>query len=139
MPVLRETVHRSRVGGHEVCNSSVLQKAKASETIADPKSARDRSKQGGNICGRKLIAKRRPEKLEADTIETKQSGRSSEPKVTVSRLRQGFNRLRRALFEGPGLMDNPLAFRNWRLRPRPFGDENRNKNGKNQPKQRAVG
>ena len=30
-------------------------------------------------------------------------------------------------------MDNPLAFRRWRLRPRPFGDEDRNKNSKNPP------
>jgi len=82
-----------------------------------------------------LLAKRRPEELKTDSVEPKQSRWSSEPKVTVSRLRQGLDCLGSALLEGPGLMDNPLAFRHWRLRRRPSGEEDRNKNGKNPPNQ----
>jgi hypothetical protein len=58
-----------------------------------------------------LITEWRPEKLEPNTVETIKTGRTSQPKVPIRRLRQGLNGLRRAFLKYPSFMDNPLISR----------------------------
>jgi hypothetical protein len=63
-----------------------------------------RSEEAEDVCREEFIAKWRMERLESNTVKTKQSGCRSEPEETVDGLRQGIDVFRRPLLESPQIV-----------------------------------
>jgi hypothetical protein len=74
-----------------------------------PKTTGRRREQSVDTRGKELIAKRRSEGFESQTIKTHQAGLSSELEESVGGLRQGNDVFRRALLEGPHILPDLQA------------------------------
>jgi hypothetical protein len=92
-----------------VRDTPVVHEAESSELVADPKTTGRRREQSVDTRGKELIAKRRSEGFESQTIKTHQAGLSSEPEESVGGLRQGNDVFLRALLEGPHILPDLQA------------------------------
>src|SRR5262245_27768758 len=86
------------------------QEGEPSKHVSDPKAAGRWREQGRDVRRKQLLAERRVKQLEPRTIETIQSGGSSEPEKSIDCLCQSDRPLRGVFLESPEIMTDLEAW-----------------------------
>src|ERR1700716_2993619 len=113
MRVLSKIFHcsgRGRDLAAVVLHPPLVHEAEASKRVTNPKATRRRREYCIHGRGKELIAQRGVKALKAPTVKTKQSSRTAKPEKTVTSLCHRLYQFRCPVAEGPGLLENPLAF-----------------------------